>query len=72
MIRGDLLINDQFDLRVTCLCDTSCKLARKSRAGQVRYRERSDRMSHPYHFYSHSLLSVASGRFARGTVSVIG
>ena len=44
MIRGDLLVNDQFDLRVTCLCDTSCKLARKSRAGQVQYRERSDRM----------------------------
>ena len=39
MIRGDLLVI-QFDLRVTCLCETSCKLARKSRAGQVRYRER--------------------------------
>jgi hypothetical protein len=42
MIRGDLLVNDQSDLRVTCLCDTSCELARKSRAGQVRYRERPD------------------------------
>ena len=44
---------------VTCARDTSCNLAmrpRKSRAGQVQYRERSDRMPHPIHF----ILNIAS------------